>query len=337
MKAFGPAQAQAQVQTQTQPGPMTQHLADGGCALRAVDPAALAVAAAALAEEATRLPAAAARLVRDAAAARFAPAREHVPHYAAWAYDWVQSYVTSYRVLWRLVQGLATATTGPAEPALLDRLGTDMARPMREAFRARVLAPVEAEGRLADDLAHAGAVLDAAWQDAVAAATRHLAGPAMPAPRLDLRAVTAPMAPALAALAPADLLGLMAGGEADTPMIFLRSMRPMAARAGVVAIRVSEAGSILAAGGGFGYALGGLPGATLGLAGGIGLSWGIDWLINRIDATLNQAAFEAQALAGIDAAEARLAGQAEAAVALALAARLAALRPMGQGEGQGCD
>jgi hypothetical protein len=72
---------------------------------------------------------------------------------------------------------------------------------------------------------------------------------------------------------------------------------------------------------------------ALGLAGGIGLSWGVDWALNRVDAALNREAFEAQALEAIGRAEQRLAAQGGAAVAAALAARRAALLPAATGCG----
>ena len=328
MKAFAPAQAA--------PVPVALGLPDGRCAIRLLEPALLDQAEAELAAEAARLPGLAARLMQDAAAARFALAREQVPRYGAWAYDWVQSYVNSYRVLWRLARGVAGAAGAPAETALLDRLSADIAAPMREAFRSRVLAPAGGGGGLAGDLGHAGRVLDLARGAALAAAAARLDGapPAAGAAlRFDLRAAGESLGPPLAAVAPDDLLDLIPEDGAEPPVIFLRSMRPMAARAGAVAVRVSEMGSVIAAGGGFGYAFAGVPGVALGLAGGIGLSWGIDWGINRVDAALNRTDFEAQALAAIGAAERRVVAQAEAAVTAALAARLAALRPGGDGCG----
>jgi hypothetical protein len=152
------------------------------------------------------------------------------------------------------------------------------------------------------------------------------------APRFDLDAAMQPMAPALAGLQGRDALFGVAGDPADTTMIFMRSMRPMAARLGAAAVRASEAGSVIASAGAFGYAIAGVPGVAIGAAGGVGVSWAIDWGLNRIDAALNRTEFEAQALQALDAAERRIAERAAEVTGAALDERLAALR----GPGIGC-
>ncbi len=305
---------------------------DGSCTLRALEPARLARIEAALAEEATALRGMAARLMEDAAAARLAEAREQVPAFGGWAYDWVQSYITSYRILGRLLRGVASSVqeAGEATP-LAERVTEEMAQPIREEFRRRLLS-ADLPAALAADLAHVATVLDESWQAALQQAGAELsAAPAMAsgaaALRLDLAAAARPFGPALAALAPQDALAIVAGEPADTAAIFARSMRPMAARAGAAVVRASEAGSIVTAAGAFGYALGGSPGVALGAVGGIGLSWAIDWGLNRVDAALNRAEFEAQALAAIDGAERRIVQRAADAASAALAERHAALRP----------
>ena len=146
---------------------------------------------------------------------------------------------------------------------------------------------------------------------------------------LNLAAAAKPLAPDLEAAGPADPMTMLAQDGADGGTVFLRSMRPMAARLGAVAIRLSEAGSLIAAGGAFGAALGGIPGTMIGVAGGIGASWGLDWVISRVDATLNRAGFEAQALEALARAEHRLATEAAEAAATILAARMAALGTQG--------
>lgn len=305
---------------------------DGSCTLRALEPARLARIEAALAEEAEALKGMATRLIEDAAAARLAEAREQVPAFGAWAYDWVQSYITSYRILGRLLRGVASSVQGTGEgTSLAERVTEEMAQPIREEFRRRVLS-ADLPAALAADLAHVATVLDGAWHAALQQAGAELsAAPAMAgtaaAARLDLAAAAQPFGPALAALAPQDALAVVAGEPADTAAIFARSMRPMAARVGAAVVRASEAGSIVTAAGAFGYALGGTPGVALGAVGGIGLSWAIDWGLNRVDAALNRAEFEAQALAAIGAAERRIVQRAAEAASVALTERHAALRP----------
>ena len=305
---------------------------DGRCTLRALDPARLARVEAALAEEAEALKGMAARLMEDAAAARLAEAREQVPAFGGWAYDWVQSYITSYRILGRLLRGVASSVQETGDgTGLAERVTEEMAQPIREEFRRRVLS-ADLPAALAADLAHVATVLDDAWQSALQRAGAELsAAPSMvgaaTALRLDLAAAAQPFGPALAALAPQDALAIVAGEPADTAAIFARSMRPMAARVGAAVVRASEAGSIITAAGAFGYALAGSPGVALGAVSGIGLSWAIDWGLNRVDAALNRAEFEAQALAAIDAAEQRIVQRASDAASIALRERHAALRP----------
>jgi hypothetical protein len=305
---------------------------DGACSLHWAPPGTHAAARASLAGDAAALQALGGRLLADAAAMRLAPARENVPRFGDWAYGWVQSYVTSYRILARGLMGVAQSVAVEGEAPLVARLAEEMAAPIRAEFETRVLAPALAEGGYGADLAYLGAVLDADWAAALARATAPIAAlpPASGAAgalSLNLAAAAQPLA--LAAQAPSDPMALLAEEGADTGTVFLRSMRPMAARLGAVVVRISEAGSIVATGGAFGYALGGFPGTALGLVGGIGASWAIDWALNKVDSTLHRGAFEAQALEAIGRAEVRLAEAAEAVLAEALAARLAALETPG--------
>jgi hypothetical protein len=174
-------------------------------------------------------------------------------------------------------------------------------------------------------------MLESRWNAAVDAGAARLArlpaapAGAQPSAALDLAAARAAMGPALGASAPASPMALLAAEGTDGTAVFLRSMRPMAARLGAALLRVTEAGSIIAAGGALGLAVGGLPGTVIGIAGGIGASWGLDWVLNRLDASLNRAGFEAQALEAVARAEERLAGGAAEVAAALLGARLAAL------------
>jgi hypothetical protein len=304
-------------------------LPDGACVLRAAPPGTLA-AAAGLAAEAEAIGGFATRLLQDAATMRLAPTRERVPQFGDWAYGWVQSYVTSYRVLARGLLGVADSLGGRGEWPSVARIAEEMSEPIRTEFRARVLTPITEDGGFAPDLAHVGAEVDRAWSRALQATASRLqalpAGQGQAAGRLDLAAAALPLAPQIAAALPPDPLALIADDGSHEATVFLRSMRPMAARLGAVVVRVSETGSLVATGGAFGYALAGVPGTAAGLAGGIGLSWAIDWAFNRIDASLNRRAFEAQALAALDRAEDRLAEETAAVAVAALAQRVAALQ-----------
>ncbi|MGG5886846.1 hypothetical protein ACLF3G_06865 [Falsiroseomonas sp. HC035] len=322
--------------------PVAVRTPDGICTLRTLPQDQPAAWDARLEETAARLRALSARLLADAAAMRLATAREAVPAFGDWAYDWVQSYMTAYRVLGLAARGLAEGVAEADAATLPDRIALAMAIPVREAFRQRVLDPAIPAEALAADRLHVAVLVDAEWRQAVAAMARDaallpravtIAPGAVAAMRVDFAAATRPIAPWLAEAGPADPMALLAEEGADSGMVFLRAMRPMAARLGALALRVSEAGSLVATGGAFGYALAGSPGVALGLAGGVGLSWGVDWAFNRVDSALNRQAFEAQALDAIDRAEHRLAAQGAAAVAAALAARRAALLPAATGCG----
>ncbi len=247
------------------------------------------------------------RIAADAAAARFAPAREKVPAFSAWAFDWVQSYVHSFRMLGAMLRGVAdSAADGDVVEA--DALVQRMGAPMRAAFHDRVLAPAGLAEGLAGDLANAGAMLEVIWARGLVDATRPIrdarAAAASPAPpRLDLQAAIAGLAVEVA-----EGTGALGGGVGSEPgsdptSIFVHSMRPMAARLSAVALRASEAGSLLAAGGAVGFAMGGATGLVVGTASGVGLYWAIDWGFNRVDAALNRSDFEARALDAIDRAE----------------------------------
>lgn len=303
----------------------------GACTLRAVDPARLARVEAGLAEEVERLHGMAERLMADAAGARLAEAREQVPSFGAWAYDWVQSYITSYRVLGRLIGAIASAPTdGHSGMALSERLMAEVSQPMRDEFRRRVLPPDLTESLLSD-LAHTADLVEAAWQAALRAAAADLAAApqvaaTIAAPRFDLDAAMQPMGGALTGPSARDALFGVAEDPADTTMVFMRSMRPMAARLGAAAVRASEAGSVIASAGAFGYAIAGIPGIAVGAAGGIGVSWAIDWGLNRIDAAFNRVEFESQALQALEGAERRIAQRAGALANAALEERFAALR-----------
>lgn len=306
----------------------------GACTLRAAPAGTHAREAAALAAEAEALAAMASRLLTDAAVMRLGSAREGVPRFGDWAYGWVQSYVTSYRILARAAAGLAQSVAEPNERELVARLAEEMAEPLRAEFRTRVLAPVLATGGYGDDLAHVGAAIDAAWEAALRASAARLARLPAATPgaaathALNHAAAARPIAPVLLADSTTDPMALIAEEGTDGSAAFLRSVRPLAARLGAVLVRISEVGSVVAAGGAFGFAMAGASGTMVGIAGGIGVAWGVDWLFNRVDAALNRSAFETQALEAIARAERRLAAEASGIAARTLAARRDALTRM---------
>lgn len=276
-----------------------------------------------------------ARLVADAGAARLAPAREQVPALGEWAYGWVQSYLNAWRMLLQIVRGV---TEVEGEIPFSDQMALRMAEPLRAEFRRRVLAPARIAEGLDADFSGAARMLDERWAITLDEATAPLltaaplpAGAPLP-PRLDLSGMRGSFSPALVALAPRDPLEVAVEAGAEPHALFLRSMRPIAARMAGAAVRLSEAGSFLLAGGAFGYALGGVPGVAVGSVGSIGAFWALDWAFSRVDSAMNRAGFEAQALDVLDQAQQRLTLLGVAAVEAELAARLGALHT----EARGC-
>ncbi|MBR0649433.1 hypothetical protein GXW78_07145 [Roseomonas terrae] len=299
---------------------------DGRCVVRIVSAETIAAATAAMGRAAEDSGALMQRLAADAAAARFAAARERVPAFGAWAFDWVQSYINSFRMLGAMLRSVAdSAAEGDVVRA--EALVQRMAAPMRFAFHQRVLAPAGMADGLATDAAHAAAMLEIFWARGLTEAVRPIldaragSGPAT-APRLDLATAVRGVADDLAAavVPVASDSGVEPGS--DPTSVLTQSMRPMAARLSAVALRASEAGSLLAAGGALGFAMGGASGFLIGTAGGIGAYWAIDWGLNRVDSALNRADFEARALDAIARAEAAfvagLDGTARAAIAVRL-------------------
>lgn len=243
--------------------------------------------------DAARLESLGHRMLEDSLALRFGEARMRVPAFGAWAYDWTQSYVTSYRIIGRAVAQLGSAAGQNGTLPAADALAHDLALPVRQAFGRIISQPSLGDGGFEADMAHLARTLgQEAGEPALA-----------PALEQALR------------LYPADRLAEAAGTET----IFMRSMRPLAARLGALVLRVSEAGSVVALGSYFGYGFVGTPGMVVGALGGMGVAWGVDWMINRLDANLNRPAFEAQAMVAIDAAQAAV--QAEGRAAIAAAAR----------------
>ncbi|MDB5415139.1 MAG: hypothetical protein JWR10_3474 [Rubritepida sp.] len=218
------------------------------------------------------------RMLEDSVAARFGAARMLVPAFGDWAYGWGQSYLTSYRIIGRALARIGDAAAQERIPDP-EALVHDLAEPVRAAFRERVTVPSLGDGGFQRDMAHIARTLAERWPTC---------------PGLEVRLAE------VLGLDPAGRLAEASGAET----IFLRSMRPMAARLGAVTLRVSEAGSVVAALGYLGWGAAGAPGVVAGVTGGIGLAWGVDWMINRVDAGLNRASFEARAQQAIGMAEA---------------------------------
>lgn len=307
-------------------------LPGGACDLRAVPAAELAALNVRLEQARQDAAGLAQRLAVDAAAARYAGAREAVPGFGGWAYDWVQSYITAYRIAGRMLTSAAAALRGEGA-GLADGVVEQMAEPMRRAFVERVLSRAAPPEVMRRDLEMAAFLVEDSWNRALAEAIAPLRGfpeaPAGTAPalRLDSEAASRAAAVTLRTRAPGAIEEAPPGG--DPASLFFHSLRPIAARVSALMLRATEAGSLVATVGAVGYRFGGFPGLAAGTVGGVGAYWGIDWIFNRADAALNREDFEAQSLAVIARAEAAVAEEARRSVLAALDARVARLATRG--------
>lgn len=300
-------------------------LPDGRCLLRRVTTETLAGARAGFGRAAEDSAALMGRIAHDAAAARFAVAREGVPAFSGWAFDWVQSYINSFRMLGAMLRGVAESAAG-GDIVEAEQLIQRMAAPMSRAFHQRVLAPAGMAEGLAADATNAAGLTELFWKRGLIEAVRPIieAAPvaATPPPaRLDLAVAVDGLAAEVTAGVTASAPGAGPEPGSDPTSVFVHSMRPMAARLSAVAVRASEAGSLLAAGGAAGFAIGGAPGLVIGTASGVGLYWAIDWGLNRVDAALNRTDFEARAMQAIGRAEAAYVAALDDATRTAIAAR----------------
>lgn len=249
------------------------------------------------------------RLLGTGVSLAFGEARERVPAYGDWAYGWVESYVTSYELLLRSLFAGVQAGVVPWDPAVRDAVVTEAQRFVFGRFDQIVIRPAQLPDRLQSEWEAATQLAETEWQRARrrvrAAADRFLAAhcggsdarrPAM-ADRAAPDSADDPAAPVLHAAdgSPVAAIGpigaiyrLDHAGSAET--IFLRSTRPFGARLAIMAARLTEAGSALAAGSIFG--IGGLSGPITGFVGAIATVWTIDWAINRGDELLNRAGME---------------------------------------------
>lgn len=247
------------------------------------------------------------RLLGTGVSLAFGEARERVPAYGDWAYGWVESYVTSYELVLRSLVAGMQAGAAPWDPTVRDAVVTEAQRFVFGRFDQIVIRPSQLPQRLQSEWESATHLAETEWQRARgrvrAAAERFLAthcgGPApgappaaadggAPAPAEEPILHAADGSP-IAAIGPIGAIyRLDHAGSAET--IFLRSTRPFGARLAIMAARLTEAGSAIAASSIFG--IGGLSGPITGFVGAIATVWTIDWAINRGDELLNRAAME---------------------------------------------
>lgn len=262
----------------------------------AVTPAAggelLARQRAALAADRERLHRMTAQAVDTAVTVEFGAMRLRAPAYAAWSYGWVQSYVTSYHIVGRGLAGAIDHLMAGREGSLWSAVTAEAASVVREQFRDMVVQPETTQRALDDEWSRIAAMVDHEFagierrqESALAALGIRLEGVADRRPR------------------PAHSTDGLSTETPDIDTALLRSARPMAARAGILVLRLTEIGSVAAIVGSLGISLGPFSGVVVGLVGGIGVVWGLDYVINAIDAALHRDELEAHAIAVVDSLE----------------------------------
>jgi hypothetical protein len=218
----------------------------------------------------------------------FGHMRLRVPTYADWAYGWTSSYVASYQIIYRAFQGAWAHLMSDQPGSVLVAMTNEAADVVRARFREIVVRPDRTQVTIDREWRQTRELIDSELQRVQKAQALVLR---------DLPPAGA-LGPAARVLPPRES-GLGAVLEAETPdidAVLLRSTRPMATRVGILALRLTEVGSVAALVGSLGFSLGPVSGVAVGIVVGVGIAWGIDYLINRLDAALHRAEFEQQGL-----------------------------------------
>lgn len=248
-----------------------------------------------LAAERVRLHQLADQAVATATTIQFGAMRLRAPAYASWAYGWVQSYVTSYQIIGRGFAGGFQHLTSGQPGSTIDAVTAEATGVVREHFRDLVVQPEKTQKALDTEWTRVAEFLDQEFvrierrQEEALLVLRSQSSPAAEAPR--------------PSGVPAQNRSNLTAETPDIDTVLVRSARPMAARAGILILRLTEVGSVAAIVGSLGISFGPLTGIAVGVVG-LGLVWGIDYLINSIDAALHRDELESHALAFVDALEA---------------------------------
>jgi len=242
----------------------------------------------ALAEERGKLRGLAELAVETTTRIEFGHMRLRVSAYADWAYGWTSSYVASYQIIYRAFQGAWAHVMSDRPGGILAAMTNEAADVVRAQFREIVVRPERTQVTLDREWRQARDLVDSELQRVRQAQDVALRD-------LPARSAAGPAARA----APPRESGLGAVLEAETPdidAVLLRSTRPMATRVGILVLRLTEVGSVAALVGSLGVSLGPLSGVAVGIVVGVGVAWGLDYLINRLDAALHRTEFEQHGL-----------------------------------------
>lgn len=303
---------------------------DSGCAVVAISPQALSDITRRVSDSTQNLNLYARTIFDLMASSRFAAAREKVPAFGDWTFDWFQSYVLSYRVLGRLFGAFHRFFTEGWPDDIAQAFLDDVAAPVRLAFQENMRQAGVDIAHHMDDLRLISAAIEQEWQKRVTALRSELRGlPMVSGPAtmvMDLRGNDIGVGSALFAAAPKTMNQFFEINEADAALVF-RTMRPIIPRLGAFILRATEFGGLIFTLGLVGFAISGLPGFIVGAAIAVLVYWTIDWIFNRTDAYLNQAEFERLALETIDDAQKKLSENAFEAFDKALRQRLSVMMP----------
>ena len=246
-----------------------------------------------LAAERERLHRLADEAVSTATRIEFGAMRLRAPGYASWAYGWVQSYVTSYQIIGRGFAGAYRHLVSGGAGSTLDAMTAEATGVVREHFRDLVVQPDRTQKALDAEWSRVATLLDQEFAQIDRQQIAFLVG--LKGPPLPVETLRPSRVP--------DIGGTLAADAPDIDTILMRSARPMAARAGILAIRLTEVGSVAALVGSLGISFGPLTGLAVGVVG-LSLAWGIDYIINSVDAALHRDELESHAVAFVDALEA---------------------------------
>ncbi len=221
----------------------------------------------------------------------FDDVRARVPPFGAWAYGWTSNYIFSYELLFAAIKGAWTRLTDG--DAVLPGLEDSIDRAITAQFKRRVFEAADYGRKLATARDAASDDLTAEWRRFLAAetsawmsfaATATCEGTLAPARArmvVDLSERTARSS--------AEVVEPLELREADA--FKLRALRPLGARVAILVLRVFEVGSLAMLPAALGLA--GSPALILGSVLTVGIVWGIDYLINSVDAALHRQTFEA--------------------------------------------
>ncbi len=226
----------------------------------------------------------------------------NIPRYTDWVYSWIENYITTYLVIGRTVETMASPPPGTAALDVFTTFRESMRSVISEHFAAIVIEPADPQRAMAAAAGRLEALLAAEWRhvlDADSAAwDSFLLREGRTLPRADAGARDARCAIAAPA-ALAEQAGLVETGRIDGEQADLFAVR-LARPPTFFVFRVGLApffstGSVIAV-----TALA-TPTSAATLAATTATLWTLDFFLNQLDGVLHRAAFEGRLITAIDA------------------------------------